>query len=262
MNLLTASLVFTFAFFISASAAIVERDVEYKLGGAVFEGFQVHDDALNGKRPAVLVIHQWTGLSNYEKKRARMLAELGYNVFAADIYGKGILPLAPGPAAKESGVYKKDRALYRARLMAALEVLQRDELTDASNIAVIGYCFGGAGALELARAGAPVKGVVSFHGSLDAGEGHAAKADVKMPKILVLHGADDPYAPASQVEDLRKEMKAAGADLEVILYQGAVHAFTQPQAGDDPSKGAAFHDQSDRKSWRAMKDFFAELFGK
>lgn len=262
MKLFAASLVSTLAFFISANGALVERDVEYKLGDAVFEGFHVHDDAISGKRPAVLVIHQWTGLGNYEKKRARMLAELGYTVFAADIYGKGIRPPAPGPAAKESGIYKKDRVLYRARLMAALEVLQKDELSDASNIGVVGYCFGGAGALELARAGAPVKGVVSFHGSLDAREGQAAKAEVKMPKILVLHGADDPYAPASQVEDLKKEMKAAGADMEVILYQGAVHAFTQPQAGDDPSKGAAYHAEADRRSWQAMKDFFTDLFGK
>ncbi len=258
----TLTLVSALVSLVAADAALVERDVEYKQGEAVLEGFHVYDDTVKTQRPAVLVIHQWTGLTNYEKKRARMLAELGYNVFAADVYGKGIRPPAPGPAAEESGKFKKDRALYRARLMAALEILQKDERTDTTKIAAIGYCFGGAGALELARAGAPVTGVVSFHGSLDAGEGFAARAGVTMPKILVLHGADDPYAPASQVADLEKEMKAAGADMKVVLYEGAVHSFTQPQAGDDPSKGAAYNAAADQKSWDAMKSFFAEIFAK
>jgi dienelactone hydrolase len=247
---------------VTANAALVERTVEYKQGETVLEGFHVHDDAVSGKRPAVLVVHQWTGLTNYEKKRARMLAELGYNVFAADVYGKGVRPPAPGPAGEEAGKYKKDRALYRARLMAALEVLQKDERTEPAKMAAIGYCFGGAGVLELARAGAPLSGVVSFHGGLDAGEGFAAKEGVKMPKILVLHGADDPFVPAAQVADFEKEMKAAGADWKLIPYEGAVHAFTQPQAGDDPSKGAAYNAAADQKSWDAMKAFFAEIFGK
>jgi dienelactone hydrolase len=262
MNTRALSLISAFACLVSADAALVERDVEYKQDGAVLEGFHVYDDAVTGKRPAVLVVHQWTGLGNYEKKRARMLAELGYNVFAADVYGKGVRPPAPGPAGEEAGKYKNDRALYRGRLMAALEVLQKDERTDPARIAAIGYCFGGAGALELARAGAPLSGVVSFHGSLDAGEGFAAKAGVKMPRILVLHGAADPYSPAAQVADLEKEMKAAGADMKVVLYDGAVHAFTQPQAGDDPSKGAAYNAEADRKSWEAMKNLFAEIFRK
>ena len=246
----------------SAGAALVERDVEYKQDGTVLEGFHVYDDAVTGKRPAVLVIHQWTGLSNYEKKRARMLAELGYNVFAADIYGKGIRPPAPGPAGEEAGKYKGDRALYRARLMAGLEVLQKDERSDPSKITAIGYCFGGTGVLEMARAGAAVNCVVSFHGGLDSGEGFAAKPGVKMPEILVLHGAVDPYVPAAQVAGFKKEMADAGANMEFVAYDGAVHAFTQPQAGDDPSKGAAYNAAADIKSWQAMKDFFAKIFGK
>ncbi len=262
MKMLIAPLVSAIVVLSSANAALVERDVEYKQEGTVLEGYHVYDDAVAGRRPAVLVVHQWTGVSNYEKRRARMLAELGYNVFAADIYGKGIRPPAPGPAGEESGKYKADRALYRARLIAALEVLQQDEHSDPSSIAAIGYCFGGTGVLELARAGAPILGVVSFHGGLDAGEGFAAKAGLKMPGILVLHGAADPYVPAAQVADFKKEMAAAGADLEFIAYDGAVHAFTQPQAGDDPSKGAAYHAEADAKSWQAMKEFFAKIFGK
>ncbi len=247
---------------VSANAALVEKAVEYKQGDAVLEGYHVYNDAVAGKRPAVLVVHQWTGLSNYEKKRSRMLAELGYNVFALDVYGKGIRPPAPGPAGEEAGKYKGDRALYRARLVAGLEVLLKDELTDPEKVAAIGYCFGGTGVLELARAGAPVAGVVSFHGGLDAGKGFEAKAGVKMPKILVCHGAVDPYVPPSQVADFEKEMKAVSAEMTIVSYPGAVHAFTQPMAGDDPSKGAAYDEAADKSSWEAMKGFFGEIFGK
>ena len=245
----------------TAKAGLVGRDVEYQQGDAVLEGYHAYDDAVSGKRPGVLVVHQWTGLGDYEKRRARMLAELGYNVFCADIYGKGVRPPAPDEAGKESAKFKDDRKLYRARLMAALEELKNDERTDPAKIAAIGYCFGGMGVLELARAGAPVKGVVSFHGVLDAADGLAAKKGVTMPKILVQQGAADPYAPTPKVEAFEKEMSAAGADWYLILYGGAVHSFTEPEAGDDPSKGAAYDAAADRRSWRAMKDFFEELFG-
>ena len=255
-------LISALASLVTAHAALVERKVEYKEGDTVLEGFHVYDDAKSGKRPAVLVIHQWTGLSNYEMRRARMLAELGYNVFAADIYGKGVRPPAPEPAGEEAGKYKGDRALYRARLMAGLKILQKDERTEPSKIAAIGYCFGGTGVLELARAGAPVKGVVSFHGGLAAADGFTAKAGTSMPKILALHGAADPYVPAAEVAAFEKEMTAAGADWKLIPYEGAVHAFTQPQAGDDPSKGAAYSAAADRRSWEAMKVFFTEILGK
>src|SRR5215217_7935617 len=151
-------------------AGLVEKTVSYKQGDTELEGFHVYDDAVQGKRPAVLVIHQWTGLSDYEKRRSRMLAEMGYNVFAADIYGKGIRPQPP-EAGKTAGSYKGDRALYRARLMAGLEQLQTDERTDKTKVAAIGYCFGGTGVLELARAGTEIAGVVSFHGGLDTQQG-------------------------------------------------------------------------------------------
>lgn len=244
-----------------ASAAIVEKTVIYEQGGKKLEGCHVYDDAFTGKRPAVLVIHQWTGLTNYEKERSRMLAKLGYNVFAADIYGQGVRPVPPA-AGQEAGKYKADRKLYRARLMAALGQLTKDEHTDATKLGAIGYCFGGMGALELARAGVDLKGVVSFHGSLDAGEGFAAAKDGVKAKVLVLHGADDPFAPAAQVEALKKEMEAAGVDSKVVLYPGAVHSFTHPSAGNDPSKGAAYNEKADKESWEAMKTFFEGLFAK
>ncbi|MEO5712094.1 MAG: dienelactone hydrolase family protein [Luteolibacter sp.] len=240
-------------------AALVEKTVTYEQAGATLEGFHVYDDAVAGKRPAVLVIHQWTGLTEYEKRRSRMLAELGYNVFAADIYGKGIRPQPP-EAGKEAGKYKGDRTLFRARIMAALELLKADDRTQPGKIAAIGYCFGGTGVLELARSGADVKGVVSFHGSLDAAPDMAAQAGKIPAKILVLHGAADPFAPAEQVTGLEKELTDAKADWQVVLYSGAVHSFTQKEAGDDASKGAAYNEAADRRSWAAMKSFFAELF--
>lgn len=245
-----------------ANAALVEKAVEYECDGVTLEGFHVYYDSLTGKRPAVLVVHQWMGLTDNEKMRSRMLAEMGYNVLAADIYGKGVRPQSPAEAGKQAGQFKKDRVLFRSRLMAGLQTLLKDDRTDASKVAAIGYCFGGTGVLEMARAGAPVKGVVSFHGGLDAGEGLAAKAGVVSAKILVLHGAADPHVPAEQVAAFEKEMNEAKADWQLNAYSGAVHAFTQKAAGDDPSKGAAYQEAADRRSWAAMKVFFAELFGK
>src|SRR5579859_297000 len=148
----------------TARGEIVSKAVEYKQGETVLEGWSVYDDAVHGKRPGVLVVHQWKGLSDYEKKRAEMLAKLGYNVFAADIYGKGIRPQSTREAGAQAGKYRNDRPLLRERVRAALEVLSKDENTDPQRIAAIGYCFGGTTVLELARSGAPIAGVVSFHG--------------------------------------------------------------------------------------------------
>lgn len=256
------SLASTLVALASATAAIVESPVAYESDGVKLEGVHVYDDAVQGKRPAVLVIHQWMGITEHEKQRARMLAELGYNVFAADIYGAGIRPTNPGDAGKEAGKYKGDRELFRKRLNAGLDVLKKDELTDATKVAAIGFCFGGTAVLELARAGTDLAGVVSFHGGLDAADGMAAEKGKIPAKVLVLHGAVDPYVPVEQVHGFGKEMEAAGADWQLIAYGNAVHAFTQKGAGDDPSKGAAYDEAADRRSWIAMKAFFSEIFGK
>lgn len=251
-------LIFAATWVTASHAALVEKVITYQQGGATLEGFQVYDDAVAGKRPAVLVIHQWTGLTDNERRRSRMLAGLGYNVLAADIYGQGIRP-EPPEAGKEAGKYKGDRKLYRERMLAALELLKRDERTEASKIAAIGYCFGGTGVLEMARAGTEIAGVVSFHGGLDAAPGMEAVAGKVPAKILVLHGADDPYVPAEQVAAFEKEMNAAKADWQMNFYSGAVHAFTQKEAGNDNSKGAAYNESADRRSWQAMKAFFDEI---
>ncbi len=241
------------------SAAIVEKPVEYTHGDAQLEGFHAYDDEIEGKRPSVLIIHQWTGLTDYEKMRARSLAEMGFNVFAADIYGKGIRPQPPA-AGEEAGKYKANRDLYRARMLAGLEILKADGRTDASKIAAIGYCFGGTGVLELARAGTDIAGVVSFHGGLIAVPGMEAKEGRIPAKVLCLHGALDPHVPADEVSAFQAEMSAAQADWQFVTYGGAVHAFTQQFAGDDPSKGAAYNAKADERSWEDMQQFFAEIF--
>ncbi len=239
-------------------AAVVGEAIEYPVGNLVCEGWHAYDDASTAKRPSVLIVHQWTGLTDYEKMRAEQLAGLGYNVFALDIYGKGIRPQPPA-AGKEAGKYKDNRALFRKRLEAGLQVLRGLPQTDPAKIAAIGYCFGGTGVLELARAGAEIAGVVSFHGGL----GTPTPEDAKniRTKVLVLHGADDPFVPPAEVEGFHREMKAAMVDYEFVAYAGAVHAFTQKMAGDDPSKGAAYNAKADAESWEAMKAFFAKIFG-
>ena len=239
------------------SAAVVEKPLEYKAGEVLCEGWLAYDDAVSGKRPGVLIIHQWTGVSDHEKEAARKLAGLGYNVLVADIYGQGIRPQPPA-AGKEAGKYKADRALLRARANAALDALARDSRTDAAKLAATGYCFGGTAAIELARSGAKVLGVVSFHGGLDSptpADGKHIKA-----KVLALHGADDPFVPAKDVAAFEAEMKASGVDHKLVKYPGAVHSFTHKAAGNDNSKGAAYHADADRDSWYQMEQFLKQIF--
>jgi len=241
-----------------ARAGLVEKTWDYEQGGQPLEGYLVYDDAVGGPRPGVLVVHQWMGLTENERMRARMLAKLGYVALCADVYGKGIRPADTKEASAEAGKFYKDRALFRARLEAGLNELLAMDDVDRTKVAAIGYCFGGGGVLELARAGADIAGVVSFHGSLGTSL-PAQKGEVKA-KILVCQGALDPYAGIDDVHKLVDELEAAGADYEVNLYAHAVHAFTQKEAGDDPGKGVAYNAEADRRSWQAMKDFFAEIF--
>jgi dienelactone hydrolase len=203
-------------------------------------------------------VHQWKGLSDYEKKRADMLAKLGYTVFCVDIYGKGIRPKEASDPGAEAGKYKSNRALLRARVNAGLEVLKKQPMADPKRIAAIGYCFGGTTVVELARSGAEIAGVVSFHGGLDS----PVPADGKniKCKVLALHGADDPFVPPKDVAAFEEEMRQAGVDWQRVAYGGAVHSFTDASAGNDNSKGAAYNEKADRRSWEAMKQFFAEIF--
>lgn len=251
------SLVFFLA--VSASAEIKTQTIQYRDGDTVLEGYAAYpSEAASDSRPGILVVHQWTGQTQYEQRRCRELADLGYVAFALDIYGKGIRPKNNTQAGQEAGRYKNDRDLYRRRLNLGLEQLRLLTPCDAEKIAAIGYCFGGTGVLELARSGAEIDGVVSFHGGLDSPNPDDGKNISS--KILVCHGEQDPFVPASDIEAFQKELNDANVDWQMILYSGAVHSFTQPMAGDDPSKGAAYNAAADRRSWSAMKIFFDELF--
>jgi len=232
--------------------------IEYKDGDFTLEGYISYDESFEGIRPAILVVHEWMGLNDYAKSRADMLAKLGYIAFAADIYGKGIRPQTPDEAGKQAGMYKNDRQLMRSRINAALVELKKQKLADIKNIAAIGYCFGGTTVLELARSGADIKGVVSFHGNLDTPNPEDAKNIIA--KILICHGSIDPHVPESQVKAFEKEMNDAKVNWKFISYEGAVHAFTNPKSGNDISRGAAYNETADKKSWEDMKSFFAEIF--
>ena len=245
----------------SAQARLVTKTVDYSQDGTNLEGYLAYDDSIKGKRPGVLVLHEWTGITDYEKKRADQLAALGYVAFAADIYGKGVRPATPQLAAKEAAKYRgSDRTLLRARAAAGLKQLASFQEVDPKRLAAIGYCFGGTAALELARSGANQLGTVSFHGGLDTPV--PADALKIKGKVLALHGADDPHVPADQVAAFQQEMRLAKVDWQMIYYGGAVHSFTNPKSGNDPSKGVAYNEKADRRSWEAMKQFFVELFGK
>ncbi len=243
-----------------AEAAMKTETVEYKEGNTVLQGFLAYDDAIKEKMPAVLIVHEWTGIGPYVKKRAEQIAKLGYVAFAVDIYGKGVRPSTMEDAAKEAAIYRNDRQLMRRRAIAGLEEVKSRciGIVDTNRIAAIGYCFGGGVALELARSGADLKGVVSFHGNLDTPNPEDNR-NIKA-KLLICHGADDPYVTQEQVIAFWNQMQKTKADWEMIIYGNAVHGFTNPEHGDDPSKGAAYNKEADKRSWEAMKAFFKEIF--
>ena len=258
VRLLTITLIAGLSSVITANADVVSGVLEYKQGDTVLEGYLSYDNSISGKRPGVLVVHEWKGVGPYVKRRADELAKLGYIAFAADIYGKGVRPQTNDDASKVASIYKDNRKLMRARVASGLDVLKNHKLTDTKRIAAIGYCFGGTTVLELARSGADIAGVVSFHGGLDTPYPEDAK-QIKA-KVLALHGGDDPFVTAEHVAAFEDEMKKGGVDWQVNVYGGAVHSFTVPDAGNDPSKGAAYNERADKRSWEAMTNFFAEIF--
>lgn len=242
-----------------AASSLHTDQVLYKHDGREFQGTLAYDDAVRGRRPGVLVAHAWMGQDAYARRRAVMLARLGYVAFALDMYGEGKNARDAEEAARLSGALRAgDRAELRARAEAGLKALRSFRLVESRRLGAIGYCFGGLVALELARAGADVRGVVSFHGLLDAGSAPpAAKIEAK---VLALHGAEDPLAPPEQVAAFQAEMNRAGADWQMAVYGGAVHSFTNPDIGMDKSSGKAYDERADHRSWRAMRSFFEEIF--
>lgn len=240
-----------------AQAAIQTEVVEYRDGKTVLEGKLVFDDTWTQPRPAVVIVHQWMGPGAHEIEKAQQVVELGYVAFVADIYGKGVRPANMDEAGKLATQYKSDPKAYRQREKAALDMLAKNKKVDAKKIVMMGFCFGGTGVLEAARGGLAILGAVSFHGGLASPQAQNTK-NVKA-KVLVLHGALDPYVPAKEVDGFFKEMNEAKADYQFISYSGAVHGFTQKMAGQDPSQGVAYNEVADRRSWQALKVFLNEV---
>jgi dienelactone hydrolase len=257
MKQLAMTFVLALGFAINASAAIKKEMVEYKDGKTALEGYIAYDDSVKSPRPAVMIVHQWMGLTDYEKMRADQLAEKGYVAFAVDIYGKGVHANTQEEAGKLSTMYKDNRKLYRQRTTAAFDFIKKNKMVDAKHIVVMGYCFGGTGALELGRTGAAVAGVATFHGALS----NPTPADAKNFKgpVIVMHGAIDPYVKADEVNAFLKEMNDAKVDFQFIEYSGAVHAFTQKNSGNDPSKGIAYNEAADKRSLIAFMNFLNEV---
>jgi dienelactone hydrolase len=250
-----------FAAALVAQARIVTKLVPYEQAGVKLEGFLAYDDekTAQGKLPGVLVVHEWWGLNDYAKHRAVMLAELGYVAFAADMYGAGVSTTDASQAAKLSQqFYGKPLMAERAR--AGLDQLLATGLVDEKKVAAIGYCFGGAVCQVLAYSGAPLAGIVSFHGSLvPAPAGASNKA-----KFLICHGALDPFSKPEAIAAFQKSMNDGGFDYQFISYAGAVHAFTNPDADrlaqQNGLSGIGYNAAADRRSWQLMRTFFDELF--
>jgi dienelactone hydrolase len=239
-------------------AKLVTRTVAYTQVGTTMRGFLAYDDAFKGKRPGVLVVHEWWGLNDFAKERAEKLAGLGYVALAADIYGNGRTTTDREEAGKLAGAILGNSQLLRGRAQAALKVLADNSGVDPKRLAAIGFCFGGTTVLELAYSGADLAGVVSFHGGLPKSDPHELKR--LKAAILVLHGADDPHVSAADITAFEQAMRQAGADWQMVFFGGAVHAFTNPAAGNNKAAGVAYDARAARRSWQYMQDFFKEIF--
>lgn len=242
----------------NSHAKVIVSPVEYKEGTTTLEGLVAYDTQFSGKRPGILVFPDWMGVGPNVKSRIEKLAELGYVAFAGDIYGKNARPNNQSEAGKKATIYKNNRTLMRKRAVAALQALEDQKNVDPNQIVAMGYCFGGTNALELGRSGAKLKGIVTFHGGLDT----PSPSDGKniQGEVLAFHGADDPFVPQKDVEAFEKEMKDGKVKWELVIYGGAVHSFTLPTAGNDPSTGQAYNPEADAKSWESLKLFLKRVF--
>jgi len=246
----TLSIAALFVVAAAASAEVKTQRVEYRQGDTVLEGYLAYDDSKTGKRPGVLIVHDWDGLTAYEEGRARQLAQMGYVAFCADIYGKGVRPKSPQENGAQAGKYRNDPTLFRARLQSGLDRLKGFEQVNATKTAAMGYCFGGGGVLELARSGADVNGVISFHGSL-APRTPSEATNIKS-KVLAVHAAQDPAVPREAMNAFLDEMKEGKIDYQLVVYNLNVHAFTVP--------GPQYDRRADERSWAELDRFLSELF--
>lgn len=232
------------------------KAVEYKDENQVLSGISVKPANPLKNNPGILILPAWMGIDDHAKDSANRLAALGYNTFVADIYGVDKRPTNYKEAGQLAGYFKKNIKEYQTRIQLALEQLVMQG-ANPDDIVVMGYCFGGTGAVEAARTNMKVKGVVSFHGGL--GRDETRTIDTIIPKVLILHGADDPYVPKEEIEKLQNEMRTAKADWQMVYYANAVHSFTDKKAGNDNSKGAAYNEKAEKRSWEAMLNFLKEV---
>lgn len=246
-------LLFFMTFFVNAQLI----KTTYHDDNQTLEGFFVKSKIKNPKNIGVLILPAWMGIDDHAKEVAEDLSKLGYHAFVADIYGVDKRPNNTSEAGEIAGYFKTNYSEYQRRIQLALDELIKHG-ANKDEIAVIGYCFGGTGALEAARGNLNVKGVVSFHGGLGT---DVSRTPEKINcKVLVLHGADDPYVPQKHILEFQEEMRNSKADWQMVYYANAVHAFTHKDLDTDNSKGAAYNELADRRSWVAMKEFFNEIF--
>lgn len=246
----------------SVPSNIKEEVVTYTAGGVTLKGFVAYDSNITGKRPAILIVHEWWGLNDYPKMRARKLAELGYIAMAADVFGDGKIAANPTEAQELTTPFYKDPALANTRLDAALNKIKEYKQTDSQNIAIIGYCFGGYVALNYAKLGADLKGVVSFHGGLG---GAPVDKNLLKAKVLVCHGASDKFVSQKDAEGFKHKLDSIGADNTLKIYANATHAFTNPDAtatGKKFNMPIEYNAEADKDSWNDMKVFFDRIFKK
>ncbi len=244
-----------------AWAEVQGTEISYQAGDTTLKGYLAINTAKKDPRPGILVVHEWWGHNDYARKRARMLAELGYTALAIDMYGDGKTANHPDDAGKFASEVRKNMPVAKARFLAALELLQAEASVAPNKIAAIGYCFGGAVVLEMARMGVDLAGVASFHGSL--GTTNPAQKDQVKAKVLVLNGKADPFVKAEEIKQFKQEMAGAGVDFKFINYAAAKHSFTNPDAdifGQQFKLPLEYNELADRKSWAEMQRFFESLF--
>ena len=242
------------------AAKVATKNISYMHGEVKLEGYLAWDDAVKGKRPGVLVVHEWWGLNEYAQTRAKQLAAMGYVAFAVDMYGKGKVTKHPKQAGEWMNETTANVKNWQARAMEGLKILQKQAMVDAEKIAAIGYCFGGATVTQLAYSGAPVKGVVSFHGALPLpSDGQKVGTNAK---ILIAHGNEDPFLTEDHIQKFRNALEEAGFDWQMAIYAGARHSFTNPAADTVGMDALKYNKKADERSWKHMQIFFDELFGR
>ena len=263
VGLLMLTMVLMVSAVVSAAPKIKGEPVDYKAGGVTMKGYLAYDENIKGKRPGVLVVHEWWGQNEYSRKRARMLAELGYTALAVDMYGEGKTATHPDDAIKFSSETMKNFPVAKERFESAMNFLKKQRTVDPDRIAAIGYCFGGGVVLNMARQGVDLKAVASFHGSLAAIK--PAQTGTMKAKIRVYNGEDDKFMPNEAIDAFMQEMRDAKVDFQFINYPGAIHAFTNPEADELGKKFGlplAYNAEADKRSWADMANFFAEVFKK